>query len=206
MANIFLNGKPIEDSFESTSLLEVVAAIEENHIPEEDIVTAVKVDGFKVMQFTHEDGTLVPYRPESKVEISSEKLAAIMIKSLDDFTRYLERLLPGVRQIAAMFREGKHEDANALYMEAMDGVKVMIELIQGMHKNELVDLETYRHGNSSLADLNNQLSGAVENMIRAQTEENYNALAEVIDKELHPCLEQWHGVMPELAGMLRKSE
>lgn len=206
MGKIILNGITLTDEFDAPTLLELVVAVEEKEIPDEEIVTQVKVDGFSVMDFTHEDNTLVPYRSGSTVEIVSEKLVNIMKKSVDEFIKYLDRLLPGLNEIATMFREGREDEGHKMYLEAVDGIKVMIELVQNMSKNKQLDLNTFSHNGVGIQELFKDLSGAVEAMIQAQTNGDTKALADVLDNQAYAALKKWANVMPALKQKLSEIE
>jgi hypothetical protein len=198
VGSILLDGKKLDDSFEVPSLLELVAEIEEKHINKGWIVVEVSVDGNKLTDFTHPDGTLLPYDPESDVTIITRELKEIILTSIDEFEKYLSRLIPGLTEIAKLIKDGKPEEANVLYVEAIDGIRVMIELVQGMSATNTINYEAPRQDGKSLMQMTDDLKVIIQMLVEAQTNKDDERIAQLLKNELSRELTVWQEIMPSL--------
>ena len=199
---IYLNGEKLEDTFETPSLLELVAAVEEAHVPKGSIITEVLVNGDSLEEFTEADGTLLAYDSEAEVRIVTNSLNEIMTKSLTEFENYLERLIPGLKDIAALFRAGHSEEANKFYAEAIDGVRVMIELIQGMSSSGSFDFTEKVYGDKALMEMTEELKVTVQKLVEAQAGAEDSELASLLEHDLTEQLNNWLIILPQLRAKL----
>lgn len=203
MGIVTLNGAKLEGNFEKPSVLETVAEIEENHIDKEHIITDVVVDGKSIQDFTLIDGTLIPFSPDSDLKIITKPLKIILSSSIDEFCKYLERLIPGLQQVAQLFRSDNVQDANKLYVEAIDGIRVMIELIQGMSGNDSIDFNTPRIDGRSLIVMTDDLKSVLQHLVAAQANGENDKVAHFLETSLSTELEAWYQVLPGIKENLQ---
>jgi hypothetical protein len=205
VGKIILDDRELTQTYDVPSVLELIAAVEEEHIDKGWIVTEVIINGDSLKDFTLEDGSLVSYDPASEVRIVTRELNAIMLASLQEFERYLSRLIPGLQHVAELFKQGKPDEANRLYVEAIDGIRVMIELIQGMSSSDALDFEDKRYSGHSLMDMAEGLKVAVQQLVEAQTNQNDAELAKLIEGDLVTQLKRWMEVLPLLRAEIERA-
>lgn len=198
MEDVTLNGKPIPIEASIPTMLELVAAVEKQHVPEGWIVIEVVVGGRSLTEFTGADGNLIPYDPLVKVDIVTRDLSDIVSSSLLEFEKYLERLVPGLSEIAGLFRNGQIDSANQLYIEAIDGIRVMIELLQGISKTGAIDFERKKYHGKNLVEMSEDLRKALEKLVTAQTSGENEAIAAVLETDMTEELSAWYHLMPLL--------
>ena len=196
MGIITLNGKKLDGPFDKPSVLETVADIEENHVEKEFIITEVILDGKNIQDFTMLDGSLIPFTPDSDLEVITKPLKDILVSSIDEFCNYLERLIPGLHEVAQLFRSDNLEEANKLYVEAIDGIRVMIELIQGMSGNESIDFNAPREDGRSLITMSEDLKVTLQKLVTAQSNNENDKVAHIIETSLVEELQGWYQVLP----------
>lgn len=202
MGIITLNGNKLEGSFDKPSVLEIVAEIEEGHIEKEHIVVEVIMDGKSIQDFTMIDGSLIPFSSDSDLNIITRPLKEILVSSIDEFCKYLERLIPGLSEVAQLFRSEAQDEANRLYVEAIDGIRVMIELIQGMSGNESIDFNAPREDGRSLITMTEDLKTVLQKMVSAQTNSESDKVAHILETSLVQELESWYMVLPAIKKSL----
>jgi hypothetical protein len=204
VGKVILDGEVLKEKLDYPSLLELVAYVEGSYINKENIVVEVTVNEERLSEFTFEDGTLIPYDPDCELTILTRPLKDILISSLDEFDRYLERLIPGLHQIAELFRANELDDGNKLYIDAIDGIRVMIELIQGISSSNTIDFMEPRYDGISLLDMSDMLKKSMEALVTVQSDGDYSRMADILDKELTNALTHWHKVLPLLKEEIAK--
>ena len=149
---------------------------------------------------------MLPYNPEDEISIVTKKLHEILLSSVEEFQKYLTRLIPGLKNIATLYRQGMEGEANQHYIEAIDGIRVMIELIQGLGSSKSLDFESAKYDGKSLMDLTERLKLSVQRLVEAQANEDTGKLAELLDNDISEELTLWSEVMPALHKELLESE
>ncbi|HUX08801.1 MAG TPA: hypothetical protein VMX35_15990 [Acidobacteriota bacterium] len=198
MGNVLLNGAAVEIEKQPHSLLELVAEVEQKHLTKEWIIVEVKADDDKIESFTYPDGSLLAYDPEKTVCITARKSSDILVDILVRFEGYLGRMMPGIQQIVALFRSGDSEEANKHYRDVIEGIRVLIELIQNIRQTGMVGDEPLSPDGKGLGDLANDLKGTLEELVRAQGEGAGEQIADALEFELIKQLYNWQESLPEL--------
>jgi hypothetical protein len=205
VAKIVLNGEGVDVGEQlPNSLLELVAAVEQKHLSREWIVVEVKVGGRRIESFTHADGSLLDWDEKQEVEITARKSSDILVDILTRFERYLEQMVPGVEQIVALFRAGEAEEANRNYREAIEGIRVLIELIQNIRQTGMVDEEPLSPDGKGLGDLADDLRKTLEELVAAQGEGDSERIADALEFELIEQLRNWRNSLPELRRLVEE--
>jgi hypothetical protein len=202
VGSITLDGKVLDNTYQEESVLEVVAAVEKDLVEEGTIIVEVTVDGKNLLDFLSVEGELVPFSADSDIVILTRKLNEILMESLDQFVTYLQRLIPGVGQIAEQYRLKEYHEANTMYTEAIDGIRVMIEMLQGMFQSKSLDFSAPDFDGKSLLDMMEVLKVVIQKLVEAQTNDNYEEMAVLLDKELAPTLGSWLLVLPIVRGQM----
>ena len=198
MTKAILNGKTVTLEGQPANLLELVAAIEQDHLPEDWIVVEVSVNGTKIEGFTHPDGSLIPYDAGGEVSITAKSRSELLIGILVRFEGYLGGIIPGIEQIIALYRSGELEEASKSYRDAIDGIRVLIELIQNIRETGMIGDEALLPDGKGLADLALGLKKTLEELVAAQTEGDSEKIADALEFELVDQLIKWRQAMPEM--------
>ena len=206
MAKITLNGKPVSIAQQPPSLVELVAVVEREHIPQGKVVSEVKVGGETLGKFTLDDGSLIPYDPEREVEISTLSTSELITGSLKGFEDYLARLIPGLSAIATMLRGGDVEAGMKLYRDVIDGLKVLSELLGGMRRALKVDESALTADGKDLEGLLGELWETLQELVEAQSKDDYERIADAVEFELGERLKLWQEALPELQRRVESAD
>jgi sugar phosphate isomerase/epimerase len=113
-------------------------------------------------------------------------------------------MVPGVEQIVALFRAGEAEEANRNYREAIEGIRVLIELIQNIRQTGMVDEEPLSPDGKGLGDLADDLRKTLEELVAAQGEGDSERIADALEFELIEQLRNWRNSLPELRRLVEE--
>lgn len=193
-----MNGREVSVTEQHSSVLELVAQIEQEHVDEGWIIVEVKVGGESYNDFTLPDGSLIPYDPDLDVEVTSRKSSEIAIDILSRFDAYMGRLGPGIDEIVSLYRKGEVEDANRLYTHAIQGVTTMMELVQSVRNILQLDSSAVSVEGRDLDKMISELKETVTELVSAQTENDYERLADALEFEMTDQLGRWRKLLAEL--------
>lgn len=204
VGKIILNGQSIGISEYPTSLLELVALIEKEHIEEGWIVVELQVDGKAITDFTQPDGTLIAYAPEQRVEIATSKTSEIAGSLLGRFENYITKLLPGIEEVVRLYRSGENEEANRLYAIIIEGITTMIDLVKVTRNVLRVEEDALSPGEKSIEDYLSDMRDTVDELLAAQTDGDYERMADAMEFELLDNMKSWGEVIGHLKRLAEK--
>ena len=206
MANISLNGKEVPLESQPITLLELVASIEQAHIPQNHIVVEVMVGGEKIESFTNPDGSLLAFDPEADVAISTRSRGELMVSILVRFERYLERLAPGLMQIVELLRADSVDEANKMLVDAAEGIRTLIDLIQNIRETGMIGDEPLGRDGKRIGDLAADLKSTLEELVAAQAEGDNDRIADALEFEFVSQVKSWQSALPEMRRIVEARE
>jgi hypothetical protein len=206
VGKIVINGKQVEVAGSPPSLLELVDEVEKKHVEKDWIVVEVAVNGERIEGYSGPDGVLTPYDPDADIDITAHSRVDLLVNILHRFEKYLERLIPGMKHLVELFRSGEEEKANRLYRDAIEGIRVLAELIMNIHETGMVSDAAISPEGKGLSDLAGDLKGTLEELVAAQTESDSERIADALEFELITQLETWQQAMPELRRLVESQQ
>lgn len=192
MGRITLNGERVIIQPEDyPSLLELVAAVEKEHIDNGWIVVRVAVDGKEITKFTEEDESLIPYSPGQDVDIEARSPTCILLDTFQGFIDHLEKLIPGVETVAELFREQRTNEANHLYLDVVEGLKLLFEILQEARVPAELEVTKITSDGLGLKELTDRMNEVLQDLVKAQAESDHPRLGDLLAADLRDLLVLW---------------
>jgi hypothetical protein len=182
------------------NLEEMLLKIMSEKINPKNVITAVKLNGeFYSEKFPH-DASRVPIREVKKLEIntmSSEDMAwYFLIKSGD----HLDQMVENARMVSELFRVSEESEANEKYAEFVESLRLFWQMVNEVQTILNLDLRTIAFQEGTVEDRVQKLSGLMDQMIKVQEEEDWVMLADLLNYELIPLLQEWKEIINLLKG------
>jgi len=137
---------------------------------------------------------------ELDVETGDPKvLARSMLYSVADF---LEKLLLELQNTAERFRVGSDERSHQSYLRCLDGLQVFMHSLEKCRRLlglsfELIFVPSTQGGNEiTVAENRRRLFEVLDAMIEAQINQDWILLADLLECELQPVLQDWRQIIP----------
>jgi hypothetical protein len=192
MSQLHLNGvdTPIDPSLQTWR--ELLLDLECKRLSKDHVISSVRFDGDEVTHFRG-DGTL-DLRLESIEQIRVEVIATKQM--LQDAVReaegYLLNLEASLVDVAEAFRNGQAEQANLKLQHIFAGIKMQIALVRGI---ELSLPPVGQSGTSRVEETLGQMGPTLQELIVAQTQQDWTLVADILEYELVAHLGSFEGVL-----------
>lgn len=167
-------------------------------------VLAVKVNGEDVTGKDRTELDQLPIDEIEQLEIQTgdpKELAHATLYSIADF---LEKLLTELLTTAELFRLGSDDRSNQSFLRCIDGMQVFMHSMEQCRRLlglsfELMNLPD-RNGNieQTVGENRRSLFGVLDSMIEAHTNRDWILLADLLEHELIPLLEEWRLIIPAI--------
>jgi hypothetical protein len=115
---------------------------------------------------------------------------------------YTGRLLSSLRQTVGLYRTGDARNAGNAFVDLVQGLELFTQILAVVETHLQVDFAATTFRGESLADAVSRLNGVFAEMVQAQERCDLVFLADILEYELAPSLEQWR----ELFGALDSGE
>lgn len=128
-------------------------------------------------------------------------LARSTLYSIADF---LEKLLKELQDTSELFRLGNQERSNQSFLRCLDGMQVFMHTLETCRRLLGISFELLlvpgENGQEDITvgESRRKLFSVLDNMIDAQTDQDWVLMADMLEYELIPILEDWRNIIPAI--------
>ena len=199
---IIINGEDSQETFSGNTLGEILDQIETKKVMQGTIIAYVKLDGQKVEYSSDTDsGQVTRGRETSEIgtmEVEIATVREIVIKNLDNVEDYLGKLIPGIQKSAELFQREDEVEANKFFINIIDGMDWMSEVLDGVLKTLQIDPETIDFQGKTIAEKQNQLVELTKQILEANSNKDWVLTADLLEYEIIPFYKEWYNWLPKL--------
>jgi len=138
------------------------------------------------------------------VEITTESPLCLVGKILDEGQNYIDGLRAYLMQVAGDFSAGR-DGADGSFTEAVQGLQWFVQMTDFIECTLNLDFQKLLLNGSPVAEYVKSLNGILQEIVTAQEEGDPIMLADLLEYDLAPHLEQWKEIYSlferELAGL-----
>lgn len=166
-----------------------------------DTVLSVKLNGEDVTGKDRSHLEELPIQQVEELEIQTgdpKNLARSTLYSIADFH---EQLLQEFKNTAELFRVGNGDRSNQSLLRCIDGLQVLMHSLESCRKLLGISFELLfipgddGHKEENVAENRRKLFSIFDNMLQAQTDQDWVLLADMIEYELIPALTDWRQII-----------
>ncbi|VAX21671.1 hypothetical protein MNBD_NITROSPINAE02-790 [hydrothermal vent metagenome] len=116
---------------------------------------------------------------------------------------YLASFSDGLTEVADRFRAGAIEEANAMLVSVIEGLQSLTELVETAKEFSGSDPGSLKVGEEDLSVHETRLIGILENLHDAQEAKDWVVVADLLEYELGPSIDEWREILPRLSDSLK---
>lgn len=148
---------------------------------------------------------LEPMPEDGKLELTTGLASALALDTLGSIEEFHAALLKELSRASDEFRMGSFEKANDVFARCMDGLQVLLNTTLSVASLLQVEVEEIQTGEQTLADNTGKISRILDELIEAQTNRDGILIADLVEYELNPLLEDWAGAVTSLKSIGEKA-
>lgn len=180
MIRVTHNGSTETREAKSGSLGELVQQLLASR-PEPSVATRLCVNGDAVPAESLEELHEVPIEGLEELELESEPVRAVAVRSLESAADFARQVQAALCRSAALMRSGEMDDALALYTQGLDGVSVLLFVVDSVATN-------LGEPAAPLTAVTQDLQPWLETLTEAQERADWIQVADCLQYELAPLL------------------
>jgi hypothetical protein len=187
------------------SLSEIIDRISSKSISSERVITKIRVDGKELLE--DENGLYPDLNGDEidSLEFQTGLPKEMAHQGLHDARIYLEKLNPGIGRTAELFRLGEEAKANEQYGRCIDGINWFIRILEGVRQVIGMNFQGMAFKEETVQSRIRKLQETIRGMWSAQLDEDWIMLADLLEYELLPIMEEWKEILPVIEKTARSS-
>ena len=162
------------------------------------IVSSVALDGQEVTQEYWEEVAGLPAESFARLDLRTNTTDRLAMESLVTALDYLPRLNKGLAECASLVRLGDQLKANELYVDCIEGIRWFFKTMECVRQLLSLSFHTMAYGGESVEGRMGRTLDVIDQMLTAQTGADWVLLADFMEYELLPILEEWVDILPLL--------
>ena len=165
-------------------------------------IASLRVNGEEVAGNAEEAGRRLD--GIDSIEITTESPVCLVGKLLDEGQHYIDGLRAYMLQVAGDYSAGS-ERADGSFTEAVQGLQWFVQMTDFIESTLNLDFQKLLLNGRPVAEYVKSLNGILQEIVTAQEEGDPIMLADLLEYDLAPHLEQWKEIYTlferELAGL-----
>lgn len=198
MPRIVVNGRDQPKDSGLRTWGDLLGVLEQELSPSGEVVTEARLDGVDQPTFREPAVMQKSLDEIDLVEVESASPAILAARSLGEAVVGLETLQRATGEIAQGFRRYDLKSANRGLEELADGLRMLIALVGAVSLGLRLDLQALDDGTDPINTTIVDLSSHVEGLITAQRNEDWVAVADILEYDVEPALKNWRPVLDKI--------
>jgi hypothetical protein len=167
-------------------------------------ILKIKLNGEDITGKDHSSLDAMPLDKILNIEVHTGDPRVLARSSLYSVADFLEKLLKELQDTADMFRLGYGDRSTQSFLRCIDGLQVFMHSLESCRRLlglsfELLFVPSGQQGDEiTVAENRRRLFEVLDGMIEAQTNQDWILLADLLEYELVPILEDWRQIIPSI--------
>ncbi|MDP8207689.1 MAG: hypothetical protein P9L92_13565 [Candidatus Electryonea clarkiae] len=182
----------VNDFSDISTIAEAVRKIAKT-LSEDRSVIKVYLDGQDVTgQFEVQEDELSNH---NRLEVTTGRMDMVALEALESLTDFHAALLKELNQVSEEYRVGDEEKAHQIFAKCLDGLQILMKTTitaANLLRMKATDIVS---GENNLEKTTLDINSLLDEMIEAQTQRDVILLADLVEYELIPSMEDWGGYM-----------
>ena len=189
---------PIENGLQTWG--DLVDSLDARLARSQHVVTMVRLDGVEEPAFRDPDLCTCRLAGFGRIDIETGEPQVLARRSLGEAAAALAELGSATRSAASRFRLGDIAAAERGLEQVSQSLLMVLRIVAAASLALRRELESPdRHG-LSIGTLTAELGGLLGTLVDAQRDDDWLAIAEVLDDELVPVMSRWQQALEAIAG------
>lgn len=171
---------------------------------QESHVTKIRLNGEELSENDIQAKGNLPVQEIEELELSILSMPEIALNNINNAMEYLNKLIPAVTESSELFRTKSAEEANQHFIECIEGLTWFQEVIEIITIALKEELESPNPEHKNISKLQQKMLQLVKDISDSQEKKDWVMLADLLEYELTPVLEEWASILPLFVNAAKK--
>ncbi|MBD3165009.1 hypothetical protein GF324_00255 [bacterium] len=204
MTSVLMDGQQVDKTLTGREKVGDVIGSMATTLDKSRCVVKVHLDGEDITGKA--DRHLEPIGTYSRLEVMTGEVTALAHETIQTIAEFHETVIKEFSKAAEEFRMGDVEKSNQILVNCLDGLEIVVRSTQSaanLLKKKASEIQT---PSGNLMEVGHRINEMFDEMIEAQTQQDTILLADLIEYELIPVMEDWRSAFQAIRNTKRVAE
>lgn len=196
---IVIDGKPVEEvQVSGENLEEVLVELQEHHVSPERLIGEVILNGRSYSEDLPRASVEVARSDIQSLELVTRSAEEIAMHFIEHGSNIVDSMLASLPRITEMFRLGDESEASEHFLRFLESLHLLVSMVEKAGRAVALRFDLPIGDRESLNERMQKLAGILTQLLSIQEQSDWIYLADVLEYELTPELENLGALLPEL--------
>jgi len=202
---IILNNEEIEQEVDEFKTLgDLLQYLKNSRFGDREFISTISLNGESVNEDKRSGLENRPIDEITSVEINTDHPLDVSLRVLENMGEFLRHLAALINQSADKFRLDDDTVANRHFMNCVEGLQTFVDVLDKVKSLNNLDFTQIKHGSASAAGKQDELLKVFNSLHVTQTNRDWIAVADLLEYELAPLVNDWKDFLPAISTELKK--
>jgi hypothetical protein len=181
-----------------SNLEQILLKIMSDYLKSGNIITRVRLNGMVYSEERPHDAARIKLSDIKTLEIDTMAADEIAWQFLENGGEQLGPIIESAQKVSELFRIADESEANDQYAELLETLRLFLRMVAEVKEVLDIDLAAIHFQNGTVQDRIHRLLEIMDQMLHVQEEDDWIMLADLLEYELVPLLEEWKSILPLL--------
>ena len=203
---IILNNEEIEQEVDKFDTLgDLLENLKISHFGDKEFISEISINGSSVDDDKRQGMKDRPIDEISSLEISTDHPLDVSMRVLENMHDFLRHLVVLINQSSDKFRMDDETVANKHFINCVEGLQTFVSVLDKVRSLNNLDLSLIKSGSVTAAEKQDELLKIFNSLQVTQTKKDWIAVADLLEYELAPLMNDWKDLLPLISSELQKS-
>lgn len=186
-----------------TNFAELFQRLMDQHVGQGNVIISVKLNQENLDEEKMKDLASIPLSRIDQLELQTTNVLHLVLDGTEKINQLIEQLVPAMEETADKFRTQPEEEANLFFRECLDGLMEIVEFVENFEKATGIDFSQETIQGARVSDRQTRLLEVSNQLHDAQQQKDWVMLADLLEYELTPIMQEWLEIFPVLVERVR---
>lgn len=203
---IILNNEEIDQEIDKFNTLgDLLENLKTSHFGDKEFISEISINGNIVDDDKRDGMEERPIDEITSLELTTDHPLDVSLRVLENMKEFLRHLVVLINQSSDKFRMDDETVANKHFINCVEGLQTFVSVLDKVRSLNNLDLSLIRQGTVTAAEKQDALLKIFNSLQVTQTNKDWIAVADLLEYELAPLMNDWKDFLPLISSELQKS-
>jgi len=175
----------------------------DRHVGKGNVIISVKLNQENLDEEKMKNLSSIPISRIDQLELQTTHVLHPVLDGTEKINQVIEQLIPAMEETADKFRTRPEEEAILPFWECLDGFLEIVEFVENFEQATGIDFSQETIQGARVSDRQTRLMEVSNQLHEAQQEQDWVMLADLLEYELTPIMQEWLEIFPVLVERVR---
>lgn len=207
LLKIKVNNEEFEYDLGKYNILgDILKEVKSNQLGENDFISEIIINGENIVEEKRSGLEERPLSEITSLEINTDNPFDISLRVLANMDDFMGHLISLIGESADRFRLADEAEANKQFISCVEGLQTFVGVVDKVKSLNKLDFNNIIYESVPVAKRQAELLEVFSSLHDTQANKDWISVADLLEYELSPLVNDWKEILPLLTAELKKME